>query len=120
MRPKMHTSLRVAHSVLNRINLSKKLVDQLQVVGYENGREHGLCFEGYTEGFAKVTICWSESRNSDNIVVYVSNLDEHFEANTNIPTDRAYRAKQYFDCGEFDAAARFIADAVRRLFREGK
>lgn len=113
---KLNESLVVAKRVLSAIRLPDAVAEECDVVGYENGREHGLCIKCYyvkDGGNRPVTICFAENRNSDQIVVYVSTPGERFDANTNIPTARAYEAAKYFDYGEYAKAANFITSKLR-------
>ena len=110
MKPQISESLQVALHVLKHIDLNKKAADEfIHVIGYENGREHGLALiTGFTYN-RRLTICWSECRNSDQIVVYVSKPGEQFDRDTNIPTERAYKAATYFGYNEYERAAKFIS-----------
>ena len=112
MKPKLDKSLQAAHRVFNLINISKEAASW-GVTGYENGREHGLCLKAGPV-YITTTICWSLYRNSDDIVVYVSEPGESFEYNTCIPTKRAYDTKTFFNYNEHAKAAKFISTAARR------
>ena len=104
-------SLVIAHMILKKIKVPKKaeaLV--LGAQGYENGREHGLCIGVMTkQGVA--SICWSENRNSDEIVVYAGIPGEMFTAG-NVPTERAFLAARYFRFSEHEKAARYIESCM--------
>lgn len=115
MKLKLTESFQIANQVLRKIDVATK--DQY-VVGYENGREHGFSTEVWTDK-GSITICWAQCRNSDQIIVYVSRIGESFERNTNIPTDRAYRAAKYFSYDQVEAAAKFISDVINLHTKKG-
>lgn len=105
--------LTVAQKVLFAIEFKKQpLISDLynssdnSVTKYENGREHGYLISTKT-----TTICFSEYRNSDDIVVYVSNPGEEFEDGT--PTDRAYATKKFFRFDQSDEAAAYISSVIK-------
>ena len=118
MKPKLHPSLKVAHAVLHKIKVDKSHVLS-DVVGYENGREHGLCLQiignrqiGKTTVDKLTTVCWSECRNSDQIVIYVGLPDERFEIPGNRPTERAYKEAKYFSSNDVQKAADVIGQII--------
>lgn len=118
MKPKFCASLAVAHAVLNRIEVPEAAVKEQRVcvLGYENGREHGLALRIYPKEGKDSTICWAENRNSDEIVVYVGEPGEYF-TDGHVPTERAYSYKTFFPHDKKDEAAAFIAREARRLLR---
>lgn len=110
MKLQFNESLRVAHEVLELIDVSKQALSATAVHGYENGREHGLCAIIY-DGFDVRYICWSQNRNSDQIVVYVGQKGERFHGSNNIPTQRAYDERKFFSTSK--EAAEYISNTIK-------
>lgn len=125
MKPRLHDSLAIAYRVLRALKLPESF-KQLEptITGYENGREHGLQLLFFTRRTqpnvpsSSVTICWAEARSSDEIVVYVSELDERF-GDAGAPTERAFQAARYFKHGRYAEAARYIATEAALLAKAG-
>jgi hypothetical protein len=69
---------------------------------YQNGREHGWSLQ-----WEDSKVCFSEYRNTDNIVVYYGKSIE-FSMQGNTPNDRVYNTKKFFRYDEFVEAAQFI------------
>jgi len=86
-------------------------LEGVYVEAYSNGREQGLHIKG-PGGSAS----FSENRNSDSIVIYVSRLPFHglqFHMQGNYPSEEIYlKNRVFFDWHCFSDAARFILSMV--------
>lgn len=111
MKLKPMDSLNLAHAVLRDINVTKATFKAIMVTGYENGREHGLSAYHLDTG---IRVCWAEHRSSDDIVVYVSEPNEDFDADSHVPTERAYWAAKYFQPSDVAGAAKFISKILNK------
>ena len=112
MQPIKHESLKSAEEVLKKLRVNRKQSEDFRVTCYENGREHGYCIKLFDAECVVHTICWSEARNSDLVVVYKSLPDERFDDAGNIPTERAYKSACYF------SSVRDAADHINTVLRE--
>lgn len=114
---KLSENLKVAQKVLaavNRILREKKIkTEYSRVETYCNGREQGYCIRVFGTSTWGVSISFSEYRSSDAIVVYSS--EEHsFSMQGNVPDDEAYNNAKFFNCGEFDKAAKHIVALLKK------
>jgi hypothetical protein len=75
---------------------------------YTNGREQGYALDAGVN-LTRRKVAFSENRNSDDIVVYFGTALD-FEQNTNIPSDKVYASRKFFDYNKADRAAEFIFD----------
>ena len=92
----------LAQAVLSYV---KWLVDEEEYIlePYQNGREHGFAISNYKND---LKVAFSEYRNSDSIVVYLGTNGD-FAMGGNIPSEKVYSKKEFFDYnGAFDAAHR--------------
>lgn len=78
---------------------------KLRVLGYENGREHG--FNVFYHPNMDRTVAFSETRNSDQIVVY-SGESYQFNQQGNGPNEQMYRNAIYFEGESYLPAAQWI------------
>jgi hypothetical protein len=93
---------------------------------YSNGREQGACFSLYRyDNKSYFWICFSEHRQGDDIVVYVSEskdfpLAEGFDGNRNMPTEEAYENQKCFpgNMAGCRKAASHIKKELRRVLTE--
>ena len=79
--------------------------DPFDVRGYVNGREEGFFVEsGYSgNGWG---VAFSESRNSDAIVVYTGHKWD-FDTSGHIPNEEMYQNRKFF-CQNYSEAAEFV------------
>ena len=82
--------------------------DMIFVESYDNGREHGFALSSW-EG---CKLAFAENRNSDHIVVYTGKSGD-FDHNSNIPSEKSFDERTYFDYNETDKAARFIFNTLK-------
>lgn len=115
---KYHDSLNVAQQITNKIMDDMRVLVtamDISVTNYYNGREvgHALTYFAHDKSKSLSAICYSENRNSDNIVVYL-NSDY-----TNLPSisDEAYTHKKYFEPGDISGAAEYI---IQKLLIDDK
>lgn len=80
---------------------------KLRVLGYENGREHG--FNVYCHPNMDRTVAFSESRNSDSIMVY-SGESYQFNPQGNGPSEEMYRKVVSFGGTSYLPAAQWIKE----------
>lgn len=113
MKFRLHNSLKVARAVVDAVQVPTTIAGMGSVVGYENGREHGLCIQLFLPDAQVLNVCVAENRNSDDIVVYLGEVNERFQGDTNVPTQRAYKSAKYFHPGEHVKAAQHIAHYLR-------
>jgi hypothetical protein len=108
-------NLAIARKVLAKVNktMEEHVAETCSVECYCNGREQGYAITQYCKPIKKV--CFSENRNSDDIVVYVGESFE-FEMGGNIPNEKVYRKKRFFRYDKIDEAAQFIVE----FFAEGE
>lgn len=102
-------SMNVAMAIYRAIEVIIYEQDKAGVVveAYSNGREQGLFIRG-TNGVAS----FSESRNSDDIVVYLGERGE-FAMQGNVPSERAYKENHYLlEPFAFTSAAKRILSHV--------
>jgi hypothetical protein len=69
-----------------------------------NGREHGWSL--YSQDYLN-QVSFSESRNSDKIVVYCGEIGQ-FDPGGNVPSQKIYANKTFFDYNDYIGAARFV------------
>jgi hypothetical protein len=112
---KIQSKMNVAFAVYSIIeSLLKEDSSQSMILeAYCNGREQGLSITscGFSGKYKKV--CFSENRNSDEIVVYFGNLAD-FSMSGNIPDEECYDNKKYFKYNEFYDAALFIVSWLEK------
>lgn len=113
MKPQTHESLKVARRVLSKLDLPKHVAKRSDVICYENGREHGLAIRHFDGNAGSRMACFAESRNTDQIVVYVGRVED-FDTNGNIPSEKVYQARKFFGNGQYEKAARFIAQSISK------
>lgn len=101
-----------ATKVLRKVEKILSSLDEMDgysywLESYCNGREQGYCIHGgYT---TEKQVCFSENRNSDDIVVYPKGKQhERFSMQGNVPSEESYREAKYFRYDESDGAAEFI------------
>jgi hypothetical protein len=118
---KIERSGKMAEEVLGE--LSKLLWGETRlaahVSAYRNGREHGLVFNVHgllRKGFVDRSFTFSESRSSDEIVVYDGNLHTSREHHNDNDADAMYDAKRLFATPK--AAAMFIAKEIKATIKE--
>jgi len=98
-------NLVVAKNVLILVNkyMSKELQKDCTVEAYSNGREQGysiICWS--SENVVKMLrVCFSEYRNSDDIVVYCGKHSD-FSMAGNVPNDEVYANKKFFKISKLD------------------
>lgn len=110
---KFHDSLKVASKILNTVKKllrEKNIKTDAWVEAYSNCREQGYCIRALV-GVERLSISFSESRGSDQIVVYVGG--GVFDPG-NIPTDEAYKNAKYFPCAGYEKAAAFIVGEIKK------
>lgn len=81
-------------------------IAQLLTEPYCNGREQGFSVSNWK---TNNKVSFSESRNSDQIVVYFGKSTD-FSMQGNTPSEELYKNKMFFDCLEVEKAADFIID----------
>lgn len=106
------TAMEKAYLVLDRVMMKHKLDDKglfLSLGAFSNCREQGFSLSGVPDKGVEVwQVCFSENRNSDEIVVYYGS-SRQFDISTNTPNnDRVWGQKQYFGYDQYDQAADFI------------
>lgn len=103
-----HNSLKVAKKVLTQINkiIPADIAKRCYVESYANCREQGLSIVNLHSLTSK-RVCFSEHRNSDDIVVYKGESLE-FNVGSNIPPEKVYRKARYFRYNDAKGAADFI------------
>lgn len=97
---------KVADRVLGLLRIPSDAQAFVWYEPYTNGREQGWAV--YVGNGLGSVACFSEFRNSDDIVMYLGEKDERFERNTNTPTDRAYNAKRFVGYGQYAKAAAIL------------
>lgn len=105
------TSNKVANQVLKEFKSLARASDlglTVDLNSYTNGRERGYSLNE-SFNFNGKKVAFSENRNSDDIVVYFGTALD-FEQNTNIPSDKVYASRKFFDYNRADRAAEFIFD----------
>lgn len=115
------TKINIALKVLNLA--SKKLRYQINGYGmsawveaYSNCREQGLHLNVYFGGTAGVGFSFSESRSSDDIVVFWGKTTEF--SFSNIPSEDTYRnRRETFPYQREDQAADFIVKTVKEQYK---
>ena len=105
----------VAKKVLAQVNkkIGKEVAKNCTVEAYANGREQGFSIvqdsvpqKGKWE---PQRVCFSENRNSDDIVVYAGKTNG-FDISSNIPGEEIYKQRVFFGPKEIDKTAQFIVD----------
>lgn len=102
----METAMEKAFLVLNQVYTkdgSRKFV----LNAFSNCREQGYSLISIE---TSRQVCFSENRNSDNIIVYWGNSRE-FDISTNHP--EKWENKKYFRYDAYDEAAEWIVDFLR-------
>lgn len=94
---------KLADAVLSSIEFLLDEDVELFLEPYANGRERGWAL--YNRDGNKVV--FSENRNSDSIVVYVGKVGD-FEMCGNVPSEKAYKKKEFFSCTDPMLAANRI------------
>jgi hypothetical protein len=108
-------SLKVADQILkeiNKIGVSQKVSDNCWVDTYANGREVGYHIGGLFLG-----VSFSQSKNSDNIVVYCGKGVLTFDVN-GVPTTETCKNGKLFQYNKFKEAAKFIVDFLEERIKE--
>jgi len=101
--------MNVAEAVLAIVEgMTRDDVD-LWLEAYCNGREQGYCLWNLSPGTSGKKVCFAEYRNSDSIVVYSGETSE-FSMQGNVPTDKNYERKNFFEFNRHYQAAEFIVD----------
>lgn len=108
------TAMEKAYLVLDRVMMKHKLDDKglfLSLGAFANCREQGFSLSGVPDKGTDVwQVCFSENRNSDEIVVYYGKPRD-FDISTNTPiTDEGWGQKKYFSHDQYDQAADFILE----------
>jgi hypothetical protein len=95
--------------VVRKLVKDSNFVTTLSLGAYQNGREQGYSLWSNIQvavapaKYKQTFVCWSESRASDQIVVYVSDLDPMQSI-----TEKMYRNARFFRHDEIEQAARFV------------
>lgn len=109
---RFNSNMVVAKKVLAAVNkkIAAEVAKDCYVEAYANCREQGYSIVSYHSdghGLHTKRVCFSENRNSDNIVVYHGETRD-FDISSNIPNDDTYRNSKFFSPGDYDEAAGFI------------
>jgi len=114
MRIPVHHSLKVARSVVNKIQVSSKLAHQCSVMSWSNCRAQGLhimrfSFQKKGEPWLSPCVNIAQSRRSDDILVCYGDSKE-FDNQTHQESEHVYRNQsKHFRYDEEDKAAKWIA-----------
>lgn len=92
----------LANNVLREI---KKIVSSIEpaLSTYHNGRESGYCLTA-----ADRKVCFSENRNTDEIVIYCGRLED-FNFQGNLPSEITWADRKFFPQDQTKKAAEYIA-----------
>lgn len=95
-------------------------ITRLETFPFFNGREQGLGIaikEEYGYSSECPVICWSENRNSDDIVVYIGKSNHSLNPPTlnDISNDEFWNTKTYFDYDDAEGAAEFINQKIKEI-----
>ena len=90
--------MKIAIQIYNKL----KVPENIYVGAYCNGREQGIALK-----FINNTLCFSEYRNSDDIVVYTG-TSEDFTANVSIPNTKTWENREFFSRTEIKKATQYI------------
>ena len=105
--------LKVASAVLEELRELFSIAPKgmtAYIESYSNGREQGYCLQYYNKKM--YSFSFAENRNSDDIVVY-SGESSDFNTGGNIPSDKIYRRRGFFQNPK--AAAQDIFSAIMDL-----
>ena len=109
-------SLVVARKVVRALEkiIPKELAKDCRVESWSNCREQGLCIKRWSRdgGFDRRVVV-AEARSSDSILVVTGTYCD-FDMQTNQPSDEAWHNRQYFDCGEYELAAKYILKIFKK------
>lgn len=89
-------------SLLDQVNTAKEAY--VTVGSWANSREQGFYL---SESHNKRGVVFAENRNSDDILVIKGPCDE-FDGQTNQPSEKIYKDRQFFDCHNIQEAAEAI------------
>jgi hypothetical protein len=110
-------SMIVAQKVIDSLNIQidPKLVKDLSIEAYSNGREQGYCIDYFPKKkLLYHKICISENRNSDDIVIYKGKYTD-FDITGNIPSEIVYSSAIYFLPNEISQAANHIIQYIKEI-----
>lgn len=116
----LKSNLQVAERVrkaINRINDNSELMRRGWFECFDNCREQGYVLKISPPHYPRtLNIAFSESRNSDSIVVYFYTKTEY---PSNLPTQDQWSDVKYFDAGAYSKAARAILARAETFFECG-
>lgn len=100
------SKVKVAFNILKKVkDILSKNEGIYYLECYQNGRESGFCINN---NLGDKFVAFSENRNSDDIVVYTSNVP--FNMAGNIPSDEVYQQRKFFNYRKTKEAAEFIVE----------
>ena len=117
--------IKLAQKFLNK--LKKEIVkintdESLVLDMYANGREAGYhlrCSNGFKDPFLMWACSFSESRNSDQLVVYIGKIMD-FDMAGNIPNELTYKNKKFYSEGELKKAIAGVVESLRAFLLVGE
>ena len=129
MRVKRYRSIIVADKVLSEFKkIARKTKSTQPYEGYcmidlySNGREQGYSIIrlSYDRKGRTSQCVFSENRNSDSIVVYTGTELLDFGSSSQIPSEKVYDNRHYFNHNEHKQAAQYIFDKLTESTNEQK
>jgi len=101
-------SMHIADAVLSLIEyLWETDTFAIDVLPYQNGREHGWAILATSN-----MVAFSEDRNSDNIVIYYGKMRD-FDPQGYTPDDATYRNRAFYPLQDIYGAAQYIVSILR-------
>lgn len=98
--------------VLARVKVPADFKDWVYIEAYANGREHGFAICGFNR-----KLVFSESRNSDSMVLYIGKVTD-FSMAGNVPSEKTYGEKLFFGPENDDAElVEFIEQDLKKQLK---
>lgn len=118
MKIPLHYSLKVARSVVSKIDLPKNIAKHCTVDSWANCREQGLCISanvGNLNDWKKFVI--AQQRNSDDILIVEGNY-KMFDMQTNQPNDEVWeKGRAHFKYDQITNAVKFIENQIMAMVK---
>ena len=119
MRVKRYNSIIVADKVLSEFKkIARKTTSSQPYEGfcmidlYSNCREQGYSITRLLDVSRATQCVFAENRNSDSIVVYTGTEAVDFGLSSQIPSEKIYAKRHYFNHNEHKQAAQYIFDKL--------
>tara|TARA_R110002051_G_scaffold317822_1_gene399440 strand:- start:303 stop:680 length:378 start_codon:yes stop_codon:yes gene_type:complete len=119
MRVKRYNSIIVADKVLSEFKkIARKTTSTQPYEGfcmidlYSNCREQGYSITRLFDASRATQCVFAENRNSDSIVVYTGRSSVDFDLSSQIPSEKIYAKRHYFNRNEHKQAAQYVFDKL--------